>query len=215
MDVKSFLSAAPATCAIAGVTIVVSLVVSLLRLENHAALFAGFMPARASLGFAGDVPGLVPTLLTPLTATLIHGGLLHLGMNMVLLLVTGVAAERPLGAKGIVVLYLVGAYAAALGQWISEPQSAAPMIGASGAISAVVGAYALLYGRSRARAIGPVPARVVNMLWLAIAWSAINILVAWVAQSAGLGIAAAAHIGGFLAGLALMRPLLKWNWRSA
>lgn len=200
---------------IAGVTVMVSLIVSLSGLENQAAIYAGFMPVRASLGMAGDVHGFVPTLLTPLTATLLHGGLLHLGMNIVLLIVTGFAAERPLGARGIVVLYVVGAYAAALGQWISGPQSMAPMIGASGAISAVVGAYALLYGRSRARAIGPVPARVVNVVWLALAWSAINILVAWVAQSAGLGIAAAAHIGGFLAGLALMRPLLKWNWRSA
>jgi membrane associated rhomboid family serine protease len=89
------------------------------------------------------------------------------------------------------------------------------MIGASGAISAIVGAYALLYGRSRARAIGPIPAAVVNIAWLAAGWAAINILVAWVAQSAGLGIAAGAHVGGFLAGLALMRPLLAWNWRSA
>jgi membrane associated rhomboid family serine protease len=209
------LRAAPATLAIAGVTIVVSLAVSLLGLENHAALYAGFMPARAKLGLAGDVHGLVPNLLTPLTATLIHGGPLHLAMNMLLLGYTGVAAERALGARGIVVLYLVGAYAAALGQWLPDPGSATPMIGASGAISAIVGAYALLYGRSRARAIGPIPAAVVNIAWLAAGWAAINILVAWVAQSAGLGIAAGAHVGGFLAGLALMRPLLAWNWRSA
>lgn len=196
-------------------TILVSPIVTLLGLEQEGALYAGFIPGRASLGFDGDIPGLLPVILTPLSATLIHGGPLHLLMNVVLLVYAGVATERALGAKGIVVLYLVGAYAAAFAQWLPDPQSPQPMIGASGAISAIVGAYALLYGQSRARALGPIPARVVNVVWLAVGWAAINILVALVAASAGVGIAAAAHIGGFIAGLALMRPLLAWKWRGA
>lgn len=215
MDVRSALSAAPSTFAIAGVTILVSLVVTLLGLEQEGAFYAGFVPGRASLGFEGDIPGLFPNLLTPLSATLIHGGLLHLAMNVLLLVYAGVSTERALGAKGIVVLYLVGAYAAAFAQWLPDPQSPSPMIGASGAIAAIVGAYALLYGQARGRAIGPIPARVVNAVWLAAGWAAVNLLVGLVAESAGVGIAAAAHIGGFVAGLLLMRPLLAWKWRGA
>ena len=85
----------------------------------------------------------MPAWLTPLTATLIHGGIAHLALNLVMLVYCGLFAERALGAAGVVILYIVGAYAAALGHWAFEPGSSMPMIGASGAISAVVGAYAV------------------------------------------------------------------------
>jgi membrane associated rhomboid family serine protease len=209
------LRSAPMTCGIAIVTAVVSLIVTALGLEPHAALYAGLVPARASLGFDGDVAGLVPVVLTPLTATLVHGGVFHLGMNLLMLVYTGVAAERAVGARGVAVLYVVGAYAAAFAQWLPDPQSVAPMIGASGAASAVLGAYALLYGRGRARAIGPVPARVVQAVWLAVAWGVMNLAIGAVAVRSGLNLAAAAHIGGFLAGLVLVQPLLAWRWRTA
>lgn len=206
---------APATFAIVAVTVLVSLALTLLGLEPHATLYMGFVPARASLGLAGDIPGLAPVLLTPLTAALVHGGLLHLAMNMVMLVYTGMPVERAVGARGVVVLYFVGAYAAAFVQWLPDPRSASPMIGASGAAAAIIGAYAMLYGRSRARAIGPLPARLVNALWLAVAWSVLNLLVAAVAETAGMGLAAGAHIGGFIAGLALVYPLIAWRWRGA
>jgi len=115
----------------------------------------------------------------------------------------------------VVVLYLVGAYAAAAAQWAVEPMSEVPMIGASGAVSAVVGAYALLYGRPRAKAIGPLSARTVHVLWLAAAWTVLNLLIGVLSTQAGMPIAAAAHIGGFVVGLALARPLLVWRWKGA
>ena len=89
------------------------------------------------------------------------------------------------------------------------------MVGASGAASAVVGAYSLLYGRSKTKAIGPIPAQVVHILWLAIAWTLVNLLMATAFLRGGVAIAAAAHIGGFFAGLALAGPLLRWRWRKA
>jgi membrane associated rhomboid family serine protease len=89
------------------------------------------------------------------------------------------------------------------------------MIGASGAASAVVGAYSLLFGRSRATAIGPIPAQAVHVVWLAVAWTVINLLIGYAFLTADVRVAAAAHIGGFLAGLALARPLLMWKWRRA
>ena len=212
---STILRSAPMTLGIAIVTAIVSLIVTLLDLEPHAALYAGLVPARASLGFAGDTPGLAPVILTPLTATLIHGGIFHLVMNLIMLVYTGAATERAVGARGIAVLYVVGAYAAALAQWLPDPQSVAPMIGASGAASAVLGAYAMLYGRGRARNVGPVPARLVQAVWLAVAWAVLNLLIAAVAVRSGLNLAAAAHIGGFIAGLVLVRPLLAWRWRTA
>ena len=206
---------APATLAIAAVTALVSLVVTLFGLEPYAALSAGFLPARASLGFAGDAPGFVPNLLTPLTSTLIHGGPVHLAFNLVTLVYCGIAAERALGGRGIVILYAVGGYAACAAQWAVDPASPMPMIGASGAASAIVGAYALLYGRQRTRDLGPVPAWLLHVLWLLAAWTVLNLAVGLLSLQAGTPIAAAAHVGGFLVGLALCRPLLLWRWRGA
>ncbi|RYD53791.1 MAG: rhomboid family intramembrane serine protease, partial [Sphingomonadales bacterium] len=61
----------------------------------------------------------------------------------------------------------------------------------------------------------PIPAQAVHVIWLALAWIAINLLSAFAFQGAGIAVAAAAHIGGFLVGLALAKPLLLWRWRRA
>lgn len=212
---SDILKAAPATIGIAVLTTLVSLAVTLLGLEPHAALYAGFMPARASLGIAGDIDGLVPTILTPLSSALVHVGLVHLGFNLVTLVFCGIATERALGSRGIVVLYLVGAYAACAAQWAVDPVSPVPMIGASGAASAVVGAYALLYGRQRTKDVGPIPAWLLHVLWLLVAWTVLNVAIGVMSMQAGTPIAAAAHVGGFLGGLILCRPLLLWRWRGA
>ena len=164
---------------------------------------------------AADAHGFpVPTWLTPLSATLVHGGWAHLGLNLVMFVYCGAQVERVLGARGLVVLYLVGGYAAGAAQWASDPTAITPMIGASGAISAVVAAYALLFGQRQAKGIGPVPARVVHVLWLAAAWIGIQLLIGLAGMMGG-AIAIFAHIGGFLSGLVLTRPLLLWRWRGA
>jgi membrane associated rhomboid family serine protease len=202
-----------ATAVLVLVTASVSLAVTLGYSLYDASMRAGFIPARLS-GVPTDFAA-VPVWLTPLTCTLLHGGVLHLGMNLLMLGYTGRQAEQAVGAKGILILYGVGAYAAALAQWLYDTQSVVPMIGASGAASAVVGAYSLLFGRSRAKAIGPIPAQLVHVLWLAVTWTVLNVAVAYAFSGAGVGIAAAAHVGGFIAGLALARPLLRWHWRKA
>ena len=105
----------------------------------------------------------MPAWLTPLTATLIHGGLAHVAFNLVMLAFCGQATERVRGiGRGSRSSIVVGAYVAAFGQWTLEPSLVMPMIGASGAISAVVGAYALLFGTRRAQALGPIPGDVVQ-----------------------------------------------------
>jgi len=204
-----------ATTAIVLLTIAVSALVTLSPYAQDIQVLGGFIPARLSGALV--FPGLraVPVWLTPLSCALIHAGFLHLGMNMLMLGFTGSATEKALGPRGLVVLYLVGAYAAAFAQWLAGPLSITPMVGASGAASAVVGAYSLLYGQPKTKAFGPIPARAIHILWLAVAWTLVNLLMATAFLQGGVAIAAAAHIGGFLAGLALAGPLFRWRWRKA
>ena len=172
----------------------------------------GFVPLRVAADANGFV---VPVLLTPLTATLAHADLMHLGFNMLMLLYCGRMVETVLGAGPLLALYLVGAYVAAGGQYLVDPMSPVPMIGASGAISAVLAVYALLFSRNEVRRFGPIPSHWMRALWLAAAWTGVQWLIGLASRGSDYHIATAAHVGGFLAGLALARPLLAWRYRSA
>jgi membrane associated rhomboid family serine protease len=173
---------------------------------------AGFIPLR----FAGQTDGfIVPEWLTPFTATLVHGDLMHIIFNMIMLVYCGRAVEQVLGALPLAILYLVGAVAAAFAQYLVDPSSPVPMIGASGAISAVLAVYALLFSRNEVKAIGPVPAHWVRALWLAAAWTGVQWLLSFATSRGTYQIATAAHVGGVLVGLALARPLLAWRYRAA
>jgi membrane associated rhomboid family serine protease len=206
------LRAAPVTLAIAALTAAAWLIAWMGGWQEAAAIGGGFIPAR--VGLAGDTLP-VPALLTPLTATLVHSGFAHLFLNLIILLFCGRSVERVLGGGGIVILYLVGAYAAAAAQYAVGPGETVPMVGASGAISAVLGAFALLFGRNKVKVAHPGLALVLHALWLAAAWVGLQILIGFTFETSGLRIAVAAHIGGFLAGLALARPLLLLKWRGA
>jgi membrane associated rhomboid family serine protease len=142
---------------------------------------------------------------------------MHIGFNMFMLLFCGRQVEHVLGWGGTLFLYGVGAYAACLAQWAIDPVSTNPMVGASGAISAIIATYSLLYSQQQVRRIGPLSANVVRVLWLAAGWIGIQLMIG-VATAGGFGdlgqIAIAAHIGGFLAGLVLTRPLLRWRFRK-
>ncbi len=201
----------PVTAVLALGTLLASALILLTGALDWASVQGGFVPARVGHDVAGFV---LPWILTPLTTTLVHGGWAHLLFNLVMLGYVGREAERVLGTVGTGVLYGIGAYLAAAAQWLAGPDVGAPMIGASGAISALVGAYALLFGQRRATAIGPVPAGVAHVLWLAAGWIGVQLLIG-ASEPAGQPIAIWAHIGGFAAGLALARPLLLWRWRGA
>lgn len=202
-----------------GLTVLAFLILSASGLTDSAAIIGGFIPARINgvVLTDGGTPPWLPVFLTPLSATLVHAGWLHLGFNMLMLLFCGRHVEQVLGRWPMLVLYIVGAYAAAAAQWAVDPLGVTPMIGASGAISALMGTYALLYSRQTVRPLGPIPAGTVRVLWLAAGWIAIQALigVATRADGAGVGqIAVAAHVGGFVAGLLLTRPLLRWRFRT-
>jgi membrane associated rhomboid family serine protease len=185
--------------------------------------------ALAEAGYASVVPdfGLVPShfLASPitqaptiLTSMFMHGSWLHLGGNMLALWIFGDNVEDAIGHFRYVAFYLLGGTAAALTQVAVGPSSQVPMVGASGAIAAVMGAYLSLYPTSPITVINPIP-----LLWFFFgfffelpAWVIagqffiLNLLSgqALLAQNRGLetgGVAFFAHVGGFVAGLVLVR----------
>lgn len=202
-----------ATNVIAVITALAWVIAVTIGKSDEAALALGFIPARLS-GVAVPWPA-VPTILTPLTATLVHAGLIHLGFNLLIFVWCGTAVERVLGKTGLIVLYLVGAYAAALAQWGVDRSGTVPMIGASGAISAVMGAFALSYGRAKRITSSPTVNRWINVAWLLVAWVVLQVMMDWLAGGQGYALATPAHVGGFAIGLLLQRPLLLWRYRKA
>ena len=150
-----------------------------------------------------------PTYLTLFTAMFMHGGLLHLGGNMLFLWIFGNNVEDSMGPVKFVAFYLLGGLAATAGQLLVGPDSMVPNIGASGAIAGVLGGYILLFPK----------ARVVTIIFIVFFFTilelpAMLILGFWFIQQAlfgyfdlatgaaqGGGVAYFAHLGGFVFGL--------------
>jgi membrane associated rhomboid family serine protease len=175
---------------------------------------------------AGALPGaLVPAqlladpahnLFTLFTHMFLHGGLAHIGGNMLFLWIFGDNVEDALGHLRYAVFYLSCGLAAAAAQIATGPHSTVPMVGASGAISGVLAGYLLLYPRSPIQVVNPIP--VMWLFWglfmwlpawfVIIEWFAVNLWSAFQPSASGGGVAFFAHVGGFVAGLALL-PLLR------
>ena len=202
-----------ATGAIAGLTSIISLLVLALDAVERAAVLMGFVPLR--FGGGAKLWPAIPAMLTPLSATLVHASLLHLAGNLLMLMWCGLAVERVLGARGVLLLYAIGAYVAASAQFLVGPHSDQPMIGASGAISALIGAFALSYGQQKSIVRSRVLNRWLNVAWLMVAWIVIQLGFGYLMGTQGMLLATPAHIGGFIAGLAMQRPLLLWRYRNA
>jgi membrane associated rhomboid family serine protease len=153
-------------------------------------------------------PGGVPAAVTLFTSMFIHGGLLHIAGNMLYLWIFGNNVEDATGRIRFIVFYLLCGVLAAYGHAYMNRSSVTPMIGASGAISGVLGAYLLLFPRARVvtlvffgfyvRTI-EVPAMVVLGFWFLL-----QFLSALVSGGAAGGVAWYAHVGGFIAGVLLI-----------
>jgi membrane associated rhomboid family serine protease len=189
------------------------LLILALGAEDKAAVLMGFIPARLS-GVIDVSPAVWPAL-TPLTATLVHGGALHLAFNLLMLVWCGLAVERILGGGALVTLYVVGAFVASTAHWIVDPGSLGPGIGASGAISAVIGAFAMMFSQQRRVTSSARLNRWINAAWLLASWIVLQLLMGWMLRQQGVLQGTAAHIGGFVAGLAMQRALLLWRYRGA
>jgi membrane associated rhomboid family serine protease len=154
--------------------------------------------------------GAPPPMLTVLTSMFVHGGLLHVGGNMLYLWIFGSVIEDALGHGRFILFYLVCGIVAAAAQFLQNPASAAPMVGASGAIAGTLGAYVVLYPQTRVRLLMmfgffvrviSVPALVVLGFWVVL--QAVNSIFTFARGETG-GIAVLAHLGGFVAGLGLV-----------
>jgi len=157
------------------------------------------------------------TWLTPFTAMFMHGGLLHLGGNMLFLWIFGNNVEDSMGPIRFVAFYLLGGLAALAGQVLVDPGSQVPTLGASGAIAGVLGGYILLYPRARVLTlifiilfftIVEIPASVVLAIWFAqqLLFGALDLTDP---TGGGGGVAYFAHIGGFVFGLAAIRAFAQ------
>ena len=139
----------------------------------------------------------------------LHGGWMHLGGNMLYLWIFGDNLEKVMGAVRFAIFYLVCGLAASFAHIIFGPGSTVPAVGASGAISGVLGGYLVLFPQNRVRVltrggIAHVPAIVVLGFWIVI--QLLNGVGSMATTSeTGGGVAYMAHIGGFVAGLVLVK----------
>jgi membrane associated rhomboid family serine protease len=177
---------------------------------KHCDFAQGQVICEGTKGVRGHADSQPATLLTILFAMFMHGGLLHLGGNMLFLWIFGNNVEDSMGRGRFLIFYLLGGLVATAAQVVVDPSSTTPTLGASGAIAAVLGGYALLYPR----------ARVVTLVFIIIFVTVIElpallVLGVWFllqlldASSqplqGGGGVAYFAHIGGFVFGLLMIR----------
>ena len=157
-----------------------------------------------------------PSYLTLVTSMFMHGGWFHLLGNMLFLWVFGNNIEDAMGHGRFVVFYLICGLTAAAGQMMVDPDSAIPMVGASGAISGVLGGYLLLYPRVRVHTFVffgfymtsiALPAYIMLGYWMLL--QLLGGLPALAGVDVGGGVAFWAHIGGFVGGLLLVRLFAK------
>jgi membrane associated rhomboid family serine protease len=158
----------------------------------------------------------VPAYATFVTSMFMHGGWLHLAGNLLYLHIFGRNIEDRLGHWRFLAFYLGCGIAAAAAQIAPEPGSTIPMVGASGAISGVLGAYLVLYPRARVVVFIPISFMLLHEIrafWLLVIWFALQ-LVSAVAAPADAGVAWWAHIGGFVAGAVVALPLVNRRRRG-
>ena len=181
--------------------------------RGEAAIYAYGLIPDVLLGDARLPPGLavVPPWMTVFTSMFLHGGWMHLIGNLLYLWIFGDNIEDRLGHGRYVVFYLLCGIAAALAQALPDPGSQVPMVGASGAISGVLGAYLLLFPRAHVLVLIPLGpfAHLTRLpaLWVLGLWFAMQLLSEMFAAG-GAGVAFRAHIGGFVAGMVLL-PLMR------
>jgi membrane associated rhomboid family serine protease len=149
-------------------------------------------------------------ILTPVISMFLHGGWAHLLFNCLFLWVFGNNVEDSMGRARFVVFYLVCGLAAALAQIAIDPASPVPMVGASGAISGVLGAYLILYPRVRVQVfvgffLMRLPAYFVLLMWIGMQLLAGLPQVTSLRSATASGVAVWAHIGGFFAGVVLVK----------
>jgi membrane associated rhomboid family serine protease len=165
--------------------------------------------ACSDVGGRAHSPGKV-VLLGAVVSMFLHGSVAHLFGNMLFLWVFGNNIEDRRGRFRYLLLFLAGGVVATASHVLVDPDSTVPIIGASGAIAAVMGAYFVLWPQVRVKTIiffGPLMLRKVQALWLLLFWFATQFLLV----GGNSAVAWAAHVGGFVFGVLIG---LWWRWRS-
>lgn len=168
----------------------------------------GVQVVRDSFGNTGEITHYatpLPVYFNFLSSMFMHGGIAHIFGNMLFLWIFGDNLENLLGHIRYAIFYIVCGIAAAIAQIIMGPDSVIPMLGASGAISGVLGGYVLLFPKRQVRAIifnflTTVPAFVAIGIWIVY-----QLIVGYMTDPGSGGVAYAAHIGGFIAGVVLIK----------
>ena len=168
----------------------------------------GLQVVRDSLGNTGEVQHYataLPVYFNFLSSMFMHGDIMHIFGNMLFLWIFGDNLENLLGHVRFAAFYIVCGLAAAAAQIVMDTDSIIPMLGASGAISGVMGGYVLLFPKRQVRALifnflTTVPAFVAIGIWIAY-----QLIVGYLTPAGTGGVAYAAHIGGFIAGVALIK----------
>ena len=157
---------------------------------------------------------ILPAWLTIFSSMFLHGGWMHLIGNMLYLWVFGNNVEDAMGHRRFIVFYLACGLLAALTQAVLNPDSEIPMIGASGAISGVLGAYLLLHPHARILVVIPIVIVIytpwIAAYWVLGFWFVLQLINSLTSASDVGGVAYGAHIGGFVAGMLLI-PLFKYR----
>ena len=182
-------------------------------------LFYGLGMIPATLTGRAELPAevyILPPVVTLLTYQFLHGDLLHLVFNMAFVWVFGDNIEDSMGHRRFLVFYLLCGFLAGAAHLVADPASRVPVIGASGAISGILGAYLVLHPRAKVLVVFFIPFYLPAYLLL-IFWIGFQVYSATHGQAeAAVGVAWWAHIGGFAAGMALI-PLFRhktialWN----
>lgn len=174
------------------------------------------VPAQWMVGAPGDLLSWPASFLSLITSQFLHGDFLHLGGNMLYLWIFADNVEDRLGHGRFLALYLLGGVAAAVTQILVTPASHVPMVGASGAIAGVLGAYLLMFPNARIVTLVPMGLFLETVELPAVGFLGFWFVLQWVSGIASVGqiadvggVAFWAHIGGFLGGMVLavaLRP---------
>jgi len=163
-------------------------------------------------------PGPSPIWLTLITCMFLHSGFMHIGSNLLYLWIFGDNVEHRFGPVKFLMFYLAAGIAATMAQIFLKPDSIIPTLGASGAISGVLGAYLVLFPRNKVKALilyflVEVPALLVLGLWIGM--QLVNGTGSlFSANGGGGGVAYAAHIGGFVAGVLVALAVRKFEFHD-
>lgn len=194
----------PVTKALAGILLVLFAIHEyLLPASAHywALTQLGFVPARLN----GDMPFSIWTILSPISYMFLHGGLMHIAMNSVMLLAFGAGLEKWMGGRRLLVFFTGCGIAALLPHLALNWGSTAPVIGASGALSGFFAAILIML-KNRQQAAG----QQANLFPFIALWVIITIGFGIFGGSEESAIAWEAHLGGFLAGFVLLKPVWRY-----